>query len=230
MKIFGFGDSFITDNELDYSYTNILKNHFDADCQWHGREGSGSWNAFFHFLDHRETCDVLIFVWSAEHRTYHPHHTNICPAAIEQNLGKHPVWEAAKQYYSHLYDCRKAYYEHVAFYDWVDSYLKDNYPDTKVIHLWSFPAANSFTMHGELIEWENYNWDKPNMFPYIHRFKHGVEFRPALINLSYRDGWPGDLKYEKRCHHMTPPMHKVLAVRLIDAIENYENGRLVDIS
>jgi len=53
MKIFGFGDSFITDSGLDYSYTSILKNHFNAECQWHGREGSGSWDAFFHFLDRR---------------------------------------------------------------------------------------------------------------------------------------------------------------------------------
>lgn len=230
MKIVGFGDSFITDNTVDYSYTNILKNHFNADCQWHGREGSGSWDAFFHFLDRRAICDVLIFVWSAEHRTYHPHHTNICPAVIEQNLDKHPVWEAAKQYYAHLYDCRKAYYEHVAFYYWVDNYLRDNYPDTKVIHLWSFPAGNTYTNEGEYIKQAYYTWDENEKYSYLHKFIHGVEVRPALINLSYRDGWPGNLKDETRCHHMTPKMHTVLANYLIDAIENYEPGRQLNMS
>lgn len=229
MKIAGFGDSFITDNELVFSYTSILKKHFNADAKWYGKKGSGSWDAFFTFLDSKETVDVLIFVWSAEHRLYHPKHSNICPVGVEYFLGTDPIWEVAKQYYANLHDCRKAYYEHVAFYQYVDTYLKDSYPDTKVIHLWGFPAGNTY-VDGEPNKRKSYTWDEPDKFSYLYRFTHGVEVRPALINLSYRHGWPDDLKNEMRCHHMAPIMHQYLSEKLIDAIENYSSGRLIDIS
>lgn len=229
MKILGFGDSFITDNDLSYTYTSITRYHFNAELNLYGKAGSGSWDAFFSFLDRNETCDVLMFVWSAEHRTYHPHYSNICPSTIEQNLDTAPIWEAVKQYYTYLYDCRKAYYEHVSFYNWVDQYLHDNHSNTKVIHLWGFPAGNIYTNNGQYIPQEPYTWDEKDKYNYLYRFKHGTEIRPALINLSYRDGWPVDLSKETRCHHMTPSMHEYLSKYVIDAIENYEPGRLVEI-
>lgn len=229
MRIVGFGDSFIVDNELDYTYTSLIQQHFQADCAWYGHSGSGAWDAFFNFLDRREECDVVIFAWSAEHRTYHPDYHDICPSIIDERLGTDPVWEAAKQYYTYLYDCRKAYYEHVALYRFIDDYLHDNYPDTKVIHMWGFPGGNQYTKEGQLINHQPYEWNEADKFSYLYRFKHGVEIRPALINLSYREEWPGDLRYETRPHHLSNNMHSYLSKYVIDAIENYSPGRLIDI-
>lgn len=230
MKIAGFGDSFITENNLPYSYTNLIGKHFNTQFQHYGHAGSGAWDAFFQFIDRKEEYDVVIFVWSAEHRTYHPTHRNICPAVIDKKSNSDPVWEAAKQYYAYLYSSRKTYFEHVAFYSYVDTYLRVNHPNTKVIHLWGFPAANEYTERGEYIKQEKINWNEPHRFSYIHRFKHGVEIRPALINLSYREGWPGDLSKETRCHHMTPNIHRYLYKYVIAAIEHYFPGRLIDIT
>lgn len=231
MRIHGFGDSFITENDLDYSYNNTVQQHFNAEGYWYGKPGSGAWDAFFTFLDMKIQSDVIIFVWSAEHRYYHPNYSDICPVVIEQNLNSNdPTWLAAKLYYQHLYDSRKSYFEHVAFYQYVDDYLATHYKDTKIIHMWGFPAGNTYTHNGEYINPIQYNWDEPEQFKYIYRFKNGVELRPALINLSYRDGWPGDLRNETRCHHMTPMMHQHLSKYVIDAIENYSAGRLIKIS
>lgn len=232
MRIAGFGDSFITANDLDYTYTNRVSQHFNAECALYGKEGSGAWDAFFTFLDTKQTYDVVMFAWSAEHRLYHPHHSNICPAVIDQNLGKHPVWEAAKQFYAHLGDSRKSYFEHLALYSMIDNYLRDYHPNTKVIHMWGFPGGNMYTHDGVYIQppKDPYTWGQPERFNYIYRFNHGVEIRPALINLSYRDGWPTDLSKETRCHHLTPTMHEHLSKYVIDAIENYVPGRLVELS
>lgn len=229
MKIADFGDSFITPNTVDYSYTNILKEHFNAEVDLFGYQGSGAWDAFFTFMGKKETYDVVLFVWSSESRTYHPLYRNICPAVIDQYLETDPIWNAAKQYYAYLYDCKKAYYEHVALYTLADSYIRDKHPSTKVIHMWGFPAGNAFTDDGELIKSDHYNWDEAEKYRYLYRFSHGVEIRPALINLSYREEWPVDLSKETRCHHMSKSMHEYPSKYVIDAIENYEPGRLIEI-
>lgn len=231
MRILGFGDSFISPNDLDYTYTTLVGKHFNTTFECHGRPGSGAWDAFFHFLDRREKGDVIIFVWSAEHRLYHPHYTNICPAGIEQNLkSDNPVWEAADLYYKHLYDARKSFFEHLAFYQYVDKHLSTYHSDSKIIHMWGFPSGNTYNAQGQSEIPRYFEWHEAEKFNYIHRFNHGVEIRPALINLSYRDEWPGDLGKETRVHHLTDRMHEHLANYIIDAIENYESGKLITVS
>lgn len=222
MHIIGFGDSFITPSDLDYAYTNLVAKHFNATADWKGYSGSGAWDAFFQMKQLNEHPDVVVFAWSNSSRLYHPEVRNICGTAAQQHINStDPIWQAAYMYYQHLYDFNKSCYEHEAFYYWVDDWFRDNYPNTKIIHMWGFPAV----AYGG-----NYNWGESDQFNYYHRFKNGTEIRPALINLSYRDGWPGDLSKENRLNHMTPDMHRVLADHLIDAIEHYEEGRLVNIT
>jgi hypothetical protein len=230
MLIAGFGDSFIVPAistpwlpNVDFTYTEILQKHYAADCHWNGYAGSGSWDAFFQALKYKEQPDVIIFAWSNSHRLYHPEVRNICGTAASQNRNSDdPIWQAVNMYYQHLDHYHKMHYEYVAFNYWVDNWVYDNFPNSKIIHMWSFPKVEN--------ERIVYGWDEPEKFNYYHRFKHGVEIRPALINLSYADGWPGDLSKEDRIHHLTPAMHRVLADHLIDAIENYEDGRLINIS
>ena len=225
MKIAGFGDSFITDNALPYSYTNLIGKHFDTDFKHFGYQGSGAWDAFFQFKKSNVDADVVLFVWSNSARLYHNERRNICfSSTLDNKNSTDPIWKAALAYYSHLFSLEKTIHEHIAFYYWVDDWLKENYPNTKFIHMWGFPASR--------IDSKNIRdaWDDPENFSYYHTWKNGVDVKPALINLSYQDGWPGDLSRETRCHHMTPKMHQVLANYVIDAIENYEPGRQINMS
>ena len=218
MKIAGFGDSFITENDKLYSYTNLIGKHFDTDFQHFGHEGSGAWDAFFQFKNSNVDADVVLFVWSNSSRLYHHKYRNICfSGAMTNENSSDPIWQAALGYYKHLFNAEKAVYEHIAFYYWIDNWLKENYPNTKFIHMWGFPGT-SLDSNGLP------PWDNPDSFSYYHTWKNGVDVKPALIHLSYLDEWPGDLTKETRCHHMTPKMHNVLANYIIDAIENYEPG------
>ena len=223
MKIAGFGDSFITPSKLPYSYTNIVAAYFNTTFKHYGKEGSGAWDAFFQFKK-TDVADVVLFAWSCSVRLYHSEYTAICPSSA--TLNKHsndPIWKAAEMYYAYLFEGEKAIYEHTAFYYWLDNWLKETYPNTKFIHMWGFPSAASAATASS-------DWSKPENFQYYHQWKTGVEIRPALIHLSYLDEWPEDLNKEIRLHHMTPKMHQVLANYVIDAIENYEPGRQINMS
>lgn len=223
MKIVGFGDSFITPASGEY-YTNIIADHFQADAEFLGYQGSGTWDAFFTFMEyvkHNSLPDVVMFVWSNTSRLYHHRIRDICPTGVIKHKDSgHIVWQAAELYYAHLYDDVKAEYEFRAFYYWLDHWLAKTYPTVKFIHMWSFPH-----WHGE-----KYALTENDKFQYYHRFTNGIEIRPALIYLSTLDGWPSDgLANETRTHHLTNKMHKFLANKIIDALTNYKNGQLYNI-
>jgi hypothetical protein len=218
MKIVGFGDSFITACHFDYAYTNLVAKHFNADFETYAHLGSGSWDAYFQlekYLKDNPAPDIILCAWSAAGRLYHPNVRDICytsavlnPVEPETPAFK-PVMEAAKAYYEYLHDSPKTEMEHSCLYYWIDNVLVPQYPNTKFIHMWSFP--------------KNYcDWGDTNLMEYLHTFTTAVEIRPALIHLSYLDEWPKDMSKESRPNHLTPKMHKILADNLIAAIENYE--------
>jgi hypothetical protein len=222
MKIAGFGDSFITPNELPYSYTNIIAGYFNTTFEHYGKEGSGAWDAYFQleqYLKDNPAADVILFVWSSSARLYHPKISNICYNTALANPIEptspafKPIMDAAKTYYEHLHVPIKADMEHYCLYYWIDTVLVPKYPNTKFIHMRSFPNNSC-------------DFGKPKDMEYLYEFTTAVEIRPALIHLSYLDEWPEDLSKETRCHHMTPKMHKVLADNIIHTIEDYKPGLL----
>lgn len=222
MRIIGFGDSFITETDLDYTYTNRLATKYNADIKLHGIPGSGTWEAYFQFMEHFDNQDIVMFVWSNSSRLYHHRLKDICFTGAERNKDSDdPAWQAANMYYQYLFDERKTSLELTAFYYWFDDYISQ-FKNTKFIHMWSFPASK--------LNAEYYTWDEHEKYDYLHRFKTGMEVRPALVYLSYLDGWPTDLSNETRIHHMTPKMHSHLMSNIIDSLEAYENGKAINIT
>ena len=223
MRIVGFGDSFITQCHNDYpSYTNLISEHYSSEFISHGISGSGSWEAFFQFEEHFDNQDVVMFAWSNTSRLYHHAVKDICFSGAERNKNSdNPVWQAANMYYNYLYSAKKSHYELKAFYYWFDDYLSQ-FKNTKFIHMWGFPAD-------KINQQYYYTWAEHEKYDYLHRFKIGMEVRPALIYLSYLDGWPNDLANETRPNHFTNKMHRYLADILIKSIDEYENGRDINI-
>ena len=87
--------------------------------------------------------------------------------------------------------------------------------------MWSFPKGAD----GEYYSTIKSN---PNGLDYYHRWKNSVEIRPTLLHFSMLDGWPenNNTGIDTRLHHMTPPIHALLAEILIRAIENYVPGKI----
>ena len=226
MKIVGFGDSFISPTREHWGYLNQVGSKLGADVVWNGFPGTSSWDAFFQFKDYPDDIDVAVFCWSDPSRMYHPNVRGICPNSAMQ---QHPpgqwdseVWRASQEYYSYLYDWRKTEYEASAFYYWFDHW-SERFANTKFIHMWSFAK----TILGVGDPWQKYREDIRGL-EYHHRWKNGVEIRPALMHFSLKEGWPTDnnLSNEKRANHMAPVFHSYLAEQIVDAINNYKPGKL----
>jgi len=228
MNIVGFGDSFISKNHDLQGYLNRVGRHFKTDnVKWHGFPGTCSWDAFFQFKDYPDPVDVAVFAWSEPSRLFHRVVRGICPGSASQPIDKNDpnreVWEAANLYYKYIYDYQKIEYEAMAFYQWFDTW-STRFSNTKFIHMWSF-AKNKSEYNDP---WRQYRESTQDL-EYHHTWKNGVEIRPALMYLSMKEGWPkdNDLSKETRVNHLTATYHIMLATRIIEAIEHYKPGTII---
>lgn len=243
MRIAGFGDSFIQpiyypngDLYNEYNYLTKIGKYFNTnDFIAYGYPGSGVWDAFFEFQKQEEIArknnkpfDIVIFAWSNGSRLYHPIVRDICASNVYNHYdSKQPLWIAAKNYYEHLFDHKKLKYELTAFFYWLDNHLKETYPNIKFVHLNGFPPYDE----GQPVE-DYYEYIKKNdgNIKYYTTWKNSVEIRPSLIYFSLMDDWPGDLSKEHRFQHLTPKMHTIVSDLVINAIENYVPGKIINYS
>lgn len=234
MKIVGFGDSFIQRNSsIEHQYMKLTSGHFLASYETFGVPGSGVWDAFFEFKNKKNDAklgliddfDTVVFVWSESSRIYHPIVRNITYAnVLNHEYSSDPIWVAAKYYYEHLHVSEKVNYEITAFFYWLDDWLYENYPNMKFIHMSGFPKHNGDAS----IDYYDVIKYNPNKLPYFHTWKNSVEIRPPLLHFSMNDDWPGDLSKEHRFQHLSRDMHNKVSELIIDAIENYEPGKIIE--
>jgi hypothetical protein len=223
MRIVGFGDSFISKNDKT-GYLDIVGKKLNADIKWHGLPGAGIWDSFFQFKDYPHNIDVAVFAWSSPSRFFHPNVRGICHGSVQlmkPGMPNFETWEAARQYYYYLYDWRKTEYEAMAFFQWFDEWSK-RYANIKFIHMWSFSKDTEFNE-----TWEKYKHNSTKL-EYHHRWQNGVEIRPALMHFSAREGWPENNNFsrETRNNHLSETYHAHLADIIVDAVNNYQPGKL----
>lgn len=233
MKIVGFGDSFIMstpteDPVYNQTYGRIVSDHFNTDVEMRGVAGSGPWNMFYDFINYKEHIDVALIQWSEIQRMYHPKVNPVNSARAfnyqsEQDPNISKILEVAKGYYEHFYDHDQKNWELKALMNMFDE-LTLKYPNTKFIHL------PGFSMYSESYWWGTlYEQISANELEYFHKFKHGMEVHPCLMFLSKKDEWPADIRKETRQCHLSLRLHKLVANAIINAIENYEHGKIIDI-
>lgn len=244
MNIVGFGDSFIlgladivpgsdqsTNLAWKNSYQGMLGDHYKCVPEFRGFPGTGPWSMFFDFLNYKQKdkIDVAIIAWSEITRLYHPKLQvgNITLFDKERmntlTEDEKIVLSAAKGYIQHLGNTEKLNYEMKALMMLVDDMAK-SYPNIKFIHLPCFTWEN-------FDEWWNltYKKKKPSDLKYYHDFKNGMEVRPALMYMSMMDEWPSNPFEDKRECHLSSRVNRLLADKIIDCIENYHPGKLLQI-
>lgn len=240
MKIGFFGDSFCAEMNNTHTwynkystYINMLKDHYKAKIVNLGYGGSSYWDLILQqfppFID--KLPDVCIFVWTSPGRIYHPECRNINHWVT--NMDKIPITEfhptrllyrkkykAAAEFYKELYNDEKEKQERIsALYHFDRETLVPLMEKTKIIHLWSF---------GRFKTWEaDKRWRTDNMY-YDYKFITGVECRPPLENFSmykkpldYNTDWASNHIFGNENNELVKNM-------LVDAIENYSNGKTVD--
>lgn len=231
MNIVGFGDSFIKDNSIycKNDYMTFVGNHFGVKTESRGVGGTGPWYMFFDFLKYDKHIDVAIIAWSEIVRMYH---RKIQPLNIwsEEDIPSNiddrqkQIYNAAFNYNKFILNNTQKNWECKALMCMFDECITKQYPNTKFIHLPCF----SWYENDQL--WANiYDNVNPKDINYYYDFKNGVELRPCLMYLSKQDDWPSDLSKEHRPNHLTLKYHILLANAIIDAIENYNLGKIINI-
>ena len=223
MKIGFFGDSFCAMNHIskDYEYTtyiNKLENYYNADIVNLGVVGSSIYDLLLlqltPFIESDTVPDVCIFVWTNVTRLYNKdiRHLNCLPEKylykIIKTEAQKNILDAARHYYLHLQDTDLDLFKAKAVLYYFDNEILKSLPTTKIIHLWSFGEMdNGYTT-------------------YIHRWKTGVEIRPALIRVVSPNGYLGN-NFDPN-HLSDDKKNEIVFEWIKEAIDNYENGKLID--
>ena len=92
---------------------------------------------------------------------------------------------------------------------------------TKIIHLWSFGNSDGFD--DDALSVTN--------LKYHYRWKHGVEIRPALTCVSLIDSNVKEMLASNPSNHLDGEFKNNLVFKFVsDAIDNYNDGKLLDYS
>jgi hypothetical protein len=213
-----FGGSFCAEIKNDHSishsyetYIEKLSNHYSAEILNLGVGGAGDWDCFllqFQEIAKKQIPDICIFAWTESHRLFHRKYRNLNLISIENSdlKSENPeLYKASLNYYRYLLDFEKSDFERSSLLYYLDNKIFPMYKNTKFIHMWSFKDS------------------------VIQRWNTGVEIRPALVELSAPniDDLP---PRDQRANHLDGEEKNGLLYRtLVDAIDNYQNNRLITI-
>ena len=203
-----FGDSFCSERVNHHSlfygyktYIDLLAKHYDAKIVNLGHGGSGIWDTLLIQLNplikKNQVPDVCVFVWTLPGRLFNRevrrlnHSDTLHPKLHTYNPLKYRIWNAAKEFYNHLYDYEKEDIEYKAALLYIDKIVLSQLPTTtKIVHLWSA---------GTTAQWSN---DAVNLATYPYTWTHGAEIRPSLLSLSLQDADISVLQTDHRCNHL----------------------------
>ena len=231
MKTIGFfGDSYCAINDdssrfnEDYSwlttYISLVSKKYDLEVVNLGKPGSSIYDClllqFGPFLKRNMLPDICVFAWTDPNRLFHRTIRNINFGTTKMSNHLENEWQAASQYYKYLHDNEVAELQYLSVLRYYDDTVFSNLVDkTKIIHIWGFGKIQKPPKD------ESKPVD-PSTISYLHRWKHGVEIRPAWSTLSrtFYDTAPN--------HIGTQEKNNVACEWISTAIDNYENGKLLE--
>lgn len=233
MKIGFYGDSFCH-SAAQGTWIEKVSSHLSADITNLGINGSSIWDVlliqFFechgHFGQTTEynlepnwiaIPDVLVFCWTDSNRLFNRTKRNINFSSMTNPSSKDPIAMASKLYYENLYDTVKHDFEYCSALAYFDEHILSKINNKrKIIHLWSF--GKSFN--------EKYE-SKEDVF-YSHRWKNGAEIRPPLFLITKSEERNYPLSSKIINHIGLEKNNQAVADCLINAIENYESGKIFE--
>ena len=215
MKTIGFfGDSFCATIKNDHSvfnryetYIEKLSKNYDAKIVNTGHGGSSVWDCILlqyqSFIKKNKLPDICVFTWTEPSRLFHRDYRYLNHMSIENsNLKKTntKIYNASLNYFHHLFDLEKHNLEYTSLLYYFDKEVISKEKNTKFIHLWCFNESVR------------------------HRWSTGVEVRPSLYPNLTRDIPSND----PAANHLGSEEKNKLVYNVIkDAIDNYEDGRLI---
>lgn len=210
MKIGFFGDSFAAwytnKHSIENNYTTyiqLLEEALGADIVHLGKGGSSVWDlALIQIPEQleKEVPDICVCAYSELSRLYHKDIRNLNFKSV--NRDNSHIHTAAQEYYKHLYDQKKHELEYVSLLHYLDKKVFPIY-NTKFIHL--------------------------NSFQSVYKWETGVTISTPLYTLSMQ-GYTEFIEQDERANHLEGITKNTRVFNaILDAIENYEDGREIAI-
>lgn len=255
MKIGFYGDSYCQiyghdkhNNILYDTYIKKIADHYGIQKEEivnYGLGGSSVWDTIILqyglINDNRNIPDVLIFVWTDHMRLYNRHIRSLNTASIIKGNERFlvrgnnvtgsqiaDILNASREYYMHIIDPFKEELSYVSVLKYFDKEVLSKIADKcKIIHMWSFfkPSPKTYHLEEKQLKLTDEN--------YYFRWKNGMEIRPTLLELSMYGLDPTKTVLEKmtndtRSNHIEGEYkNSLLANTIINAIDNYETGKLI---
>ena len=159
MRIEFVGDSFCS-GISDHSWTNLVSRHFNADVIKRGSGGTSVMQAYVDLDDCLDRADAVVCCWTDHARLYNYHgyplNNASCMDFKTRGFGRmvthdtktwpnRALWNAAAEYYSHIYDDRFHRLVHRLILADADRMLRDwraakDY--RRAVHFHSFPPPD----------------------------------------------------------------------------------------
>ena len=240
MKIGFYGSSacsFITNphcEKWEYtSYIQMISNHYNATIIHLGQPSASSWDIIL--LQYEELLknlpDVAVIIWPGRgflfHRSCREISINGSIFGSRLHTTRPELWPAVNLYFEQLYDQKKEEIEQLASFKYFDEILAKDIP-CKIIHIWE----------GDILTLKNVDLSS-SMFiteftsPYI--WKTGIQLNTNFISLSLANQWPRRPTFKQimsndpRCNHIEgDTKNTLISSWIIEAIENYSNGAVLD--
>jgi hypothetical protein len=201
----------------------MLARHYHAEIVHLGLGGSSIGDLILFqltpLIKENRVPDICVFAWSDVNRLFHRqrdvrrlHINNV----RYKGMGD-PVWDAARMYYTYLYDAEFAQLQYTALLAYVDDVILPKLPEnTKIVHLWSFGIPKALSQNGFAAE---------NM-EYAHTWKNGVEIRPSLMSIAMmNDPITGKIptNHDGPNHLVTRSKNEIVFNYVKNAINSYGN-------
>lgn len=235
-----FGDSFCASNGPG-TYIDLVARELDLRVTHLGVTGSSvddliikqftplDTSLLYLYENKIRVPDVCVFCWTDSNRLFNNLVRNINGGTVDniektsQSLDEKKVWEAALFYYRELYDHTWHKLRHNSMIYYFNKYLLAKHSDKKIINLWSF--GDAIHSYGDPVR--DYSTEN-TVYPF--RFELGMELRPGLMSLSLKEMEDDqDLFNDMRPNHLArPEVNKLLADSIIQAVRNYESGKLIE--
>ena len=200
-----FGDSFCEEYYCrtgNKTYIQMLADHYDAKIVSLGKGGSSIWDVLLNqldpFIQSNSIPDICVFVWTEHARLFHQTVRNINFSSVEDNTGL--IWNAAKEFYHHLYNNNLSIVQYVAGLRYIDDVVISSFPThVKVVHLWSFGVPSENNKVGF----------QPDNIRYLHTWKNGIEIRPSMMSIALDGHTFDEVSSTTGNNESDPPNHLV---------------------
>jgi len=165
----------------------ILEQELNVKTVHTGIDGTGVGdlvlNQFMPLAHNKQLPDICVFFWTNHSRLFHRTKRGINIRSCADTQGD-PILQAAKDYYTHIWDGDYSLLEYTAIVKHFDrDILSQVKHATQIVHLWCFGEPKDLKNADE-------NFRQGNVH-YVHDFTTGVEVRPPLMTLALEGStWP----------------------------------------